>query len=73
MREEISFMGITEAIPTDMLVAAMGIEQKRQGSLLQVLHIGDECCCCGHWYVVVCGGIYERFSNLGYSRVGCYA
>ena len=50
MRAEISFMGITEAMPADMLVAAMGIGQRGRGSLFQVLHIGGErccCCCCG--------------------------
>ena len=29
MRAEISFMGITEVMPTDMLVAAMGDREKR--------------------------------------------
>ena len=29
MRAEISFMGITEAMPTDMLVAAMGDKAER--------------------------------------------
>ena len=36
MRAEISFMDITEAMPADMLLAAMGVGQIRLGSFFRL-------------------------------------
>ena len=55
MRAEVSFVGITEAMPADMLVdmlvAAMGDRAERARVSVQALHIGGECCgCCSCEY-----------------------
>ena len=42
-------MDITEAMPADMLVAAMGDRTNKARVIFQALHIGGEHYCCGYW------------------------